>query len=147
MVGKTAAATNYVTWVDELGQQDVISMCNVRDTMNNHYASQGRQPSFPRKADPDFNPDVDFEFNEHGQPLEPNAQHALNVQTGAPTIIRIGEAAPNVQQPPQMNQQTVQAWNAPQTQPQPNVQTQPTPLISASSAPMPSMPMSYMPPG
>eukprot|EP00971_Amphidinium_carterae_P152400 3020048-Amphidinium_carterae.1 len=60
MVGKTASATQQVSWVDELAKQNVISMCNVQDTMNSHYASQGRQPNFPRKADPDFNPDVDF---------------------------------------------------------------------------------------
>eukprot|EP00971_Amphidinium_carterae_P242275 4810477-Amphidinium_carterae.1 len=106
MVGKAAAATQQVTWVDELASQDVISMCNVRDAMNAHYASQGRQPNFPRQANPDFNPDMDFEYNDHGQPLEPNAQQALNLQTGAPTIIRTGDAAANVQQPPQLTQQT-----------------------------------------
>eukprot|EP00971_Amphidinium_carterae_P115927 2296183-Amphidinium_carterae.1 len=95
MVGKTAAATNNTSWVEDASKQDVISMCNVRDTMNSHYASQGRTPMFPRIADPNFNPDVDFEFNEHGQPLEPNAQDARNIQAGAPTIIRIGEAAAN----------------------------------------------------
>eukprot|EP00971_Amphidinium_carterae_P252033 5004028-Amphidinium_carterae.1 len=58
MVEKTAAATHDVNWVDELAKQNVISMCNVQDTMNAYYASQGRQPSFPRKADPNFNPDV-----------------------------------------------------------------------------------------
>eukprot|EP00971_Amphidinium_carterae_P035836 705098-Amphidinium_carterae.1 len=65
MIGKTAAATNDVNWVDELAHQDVISMCNVRDTMNSYYASQGRQPRFPCKADPDFNPDADFGFDDH----------------------------------------------------------------------------------
>eukprot|EP00971_Amphidinium_carterae_P311674 6194941-Amphidinium_carterae.1 len=59
MVGKTASATQNVTWVDKLAKQDVISMCNVQDAMNNHYASQRRQPNFPRKANPDFNPHVD----------------------------------------------------------------------------------------
>eukprot|EP00971_Amphidinium_carterae_P249541 4953091-Amphidinium_carterae.1 len=120
MIGKTASATNDVRWVDELSRQDVISMCNVRDTMNAYYSSQGRQPNFPRVADPDFNPDVDFQFNDHGQTMEPNAQCALNLPTGAPTIIRIGEPAANVQQPPQLNQQTIQAWNAPQLQQRPN---------------------------
>eukprot|EP00971_Amphidinium_carterae_P244659 4857698-Amphidinium_carterae.1 len=95
MVGKAAAATHQVSWVDELASQDVISMCNVRDAMNAHYASQGRQPNFPCRANPDFNPDMDFEYNDHGQPLEPNAQQTLNLQTGTPTIIRIGEAAAN----------------------------------------------------
>eukprot|EP00971_Amphidinium_carterae_P023907 471329-Amphidinium_carterae.1 len=95
MIGKTAVATQNVNWVDEISRQDVISMCNVRDAMNAHYASQGRQPVFPRTADPNFNPHVDFRFNDHGQTMEPNAQCALNLATGAPTIIRIGEAAAN----------------------------------------------------
>eukprot|EP00971_Amphidinium_carterae_P293969 5836286-Amphidinium_carterae.1 len=136
LIGRTAAATHDVSWVDEMARQDVISMCNVRDHMNYYYASQGRQPEFPRIANPDFNPDADFRFNDHGQTIEPNAQCALNIPTGAPTIIRIGEGAAIAQQPPQLNQQTVQAWNAPQPQQQPNVlqpnvQSQPTPLISA----------------
>eukprot|EP00971_Amphidinium_carterae_P034136 671896-Amphidinium_carterae.1 len=114
--------------------------------MNSHYASQGRQPRFPYKADPEFNPDADFGFDDHGQPLEPNAQQALNVQTGAPTLMLIGNTEADVQQPPQMTQQTVQAWNEMQTQSQPNVQMQPTPMISASSAPMQSMSMPSMPP-
>eukprot|EP00971_Amphidinium_carterae_P218878 4344549-Amphidinium_carterae.1 len=76
-------------------------MCNVQDAMNNHYASQGQPTQFPAQSKSRLQPDVDFEFNEHGQP----PSMPLNVQTGAPTIIRIGEAA-NVQQPPQMTQQT-----------------------------------------
>eukprot|EP00971_Amphidinium_carterae_P090979 1800812-Amphidinium_carterae.1 len=74
---------------------------------------------------------MDFDFNDHGQPLEPNAQQALNLHTGAPTIIRIGEATANVQQPPQLPQQTMQAWSQPHPQPQtkPNVQMQPTPCV------------------
>eukprot|EP00971_Amphidinium_carterae_P351229 6491991-Amphidinium_carterae.1 len=147
MVGKAAAATHQVAWVEDLAIQDVISMCNVRETMNVHYASQGRQPHFPFQANPDFNPDMDFGYNDHGQPLEPNAQQALSQQSGAPNIIRIGEPNAIVQQQPQLTQQAVQAWNQPQTQPQPqpSVQMQPTPFISASSAPMQSMQVSPMP--
>eukprot|EP00971_Amphidinium_carterae_P233782 4639164-Amphidinium_carterae.1 len=88
--------------------------------MNAHYASQGRQPEFPHVATPDLNPDADFRFMDHGQTIEPNAQHALSMPTGAPTIIRIGDNATRTQQN-QMNQQTVQAWNAQQHQQQPNV--------------------------
>eukprot|EP00971_Amphidinium_carterae_P073045 1444736-Amphidinium_carterae.1 len=47
--------------------------------MNAYYASQGRQPNFPRTANPDFNPDADFQFMDHGQTIEPNAQRALNI--------------------------------------------------------------------
>eukprot|EP00971_Amphidinium_carterae_P263180 5221628-Amphidinium_carterae.1 len=83
--------------------------------MNAYYASQGRQPEFPRVANPVFNPDLDFLFTDHGQTSEPNAQQALTMPTGAPTIIRIGSNAPMAQQN-QLNQQTVQAWNAQQQQ-------------------------------
>eukprot|EP00971_Amphidinium_carterae_P123942 2454772-Amphidinium_carterae.1 len=89
LIGRTAAAMHDVNWVKEMSRQDVISMCNVRELMNSHYASQGRQPNFPRVANPDFNPDADFQFMDHCQTIESNAQGALNHPTGAPTIIRI----------------------------------------------------------
>eukprot|EP00971_Amphidinium_carterae_P132896 2631698-Amphidinium_carterae.1 len=52
LVGRAVAATHDVSWVDELAHQDVISMCNVQELMNAYYASQGRQPEFPRVATP-----------------------------------------------------------------------------------------------
>eukprot|EP00971_Amphidinium_carterae_P133955 2654626-Amphidinium_carterae.1 len=89
-----------------MSRQDVISMCNVREMMDAHYASQGRQPDFPRIANPDFNPDMDFRFMDHCQTIETNVPYAQNIPTGAPTIIRIGDEAASAQQSPQLNQQT-----------------------------------------
>eukprot|EP00971_Amphidinium_carterae_P334253 6469413-Amphidinium_carterae.1 len=154
-LGRAVAATHDVSWVDELAHQDVISMCNVREFMDAHYANQGRQPDFPRVANPNFNPDVQFRFNDHGQTIEPNAQQALYLLTGAPTIVQIGgNNAPThcgTQPQGQLNERTMQDWNAQQQQPsatQPHqAQSQPTPLISATSQPMQSMQMPYMPPG
>eukprot|EP00971_Amphidinium_carterae_P133935 2653936-Amphidinium_carterae.1 len=71
-----AAATNNLSWVDDLGQKDVISMCNVRENIVSYYFYQGRSPNFPKVATPEFNPDQDGHFQEHDQPLEPNAQDA-----------------------------------------------------------------------
>eukprot|EP00971_Amphidinium_carterae_P013706 270041-Amphidinium_carterae.1 len=33
-LGRAVAATHDLSWVDELKKQDVISMCNVREEMN-----------------------------------------------------------------------------------------------------------------
>eukprot|EP00971_Amphidinium_carterae_P156482 3102039-Amphidinium_carterae.1 len=95
---QAVAATHDVSWVDELASQDVISMCNVREAMNAHYASQGRHPEFPRVANPNFDPDSQFLFVDHGQSIEPNAQHVLAMPTGAPTIVRIGGDNASMQQ-------------------------------------------------
>eukprot|EP00971_Amphidinium_carterae_P245448 4873929-Amphidinium_carterae.1 len=65
--------------------------------MNQMYANRGRTPNFPKVANPSFNPDLDFLYDDHGQTIAPNAQQELNKPPGVPTIIKIGEPA----QPPQ----------------------------------------------
>eukprot|EP00971_Amphidinium_carterae_P199445 3958193-Amphidinium_carterae.2 len=146
-LGRAVAATHDLSWVDELQQQDVISMCNVRESMNEYYATQGRNPDFPMVANPNFNPDVDFRFNDHSQSVAPRAQQNLMLPLAAPRIIQIGDNAPRPQQN-QLNEQNMQTWNAQyQTNTMQNAQMQPTPLISMNSQPMQSTQMPYSPPG
>eukprot|EP00971_Amphidinium_carterae_P023858 470479-Amphidinium_carterae.1 len=114
-LGRAAAATNDLSWVEEIKNQDVISMCNVREAISEYYSSQGRLPDFPYVANPDFNPDTDFRFTDHGQSIAPNAQAALTVPQSARRIIRIENNAPTPQS--QLNEQNVQMWNV---QPQPS---------------------------
>eukprot|EP00971_Amphidinium_carterae_P337971 6475078-Amphidinium_carterae.5 len=90
-------------------------------------ASKGRTPDFPRVATPNFNPDIDFRYDDHGQSIAPNAQQALDAPPGAPTIIKIGEPTPSPQWG-QLNNQNVQMWNMQQQNATQNVQSQPTPL-------------------
>eukprot|EP00971_Amphidinium_carterae_P247822 4921024-Amphidinium_carterae.1 len=116
--------------VDEIRKQDVIAMCNVRDSMNQLYSHRGRTPDFPQVHNPMFNPDIEFGYNDHGQALTIDAQQTLEKPPGVPSIIKIGQPA----QPPQwtqLNTQNMQMWNMQQQPTTQGVQQQPTPMITA----------------